>query len=42
MTCPDSALSEPLLELLLQNGLDALPQALTIPLNAAMQVERQK
>ena len=42
MTSHDSTLSEPLLELLAQNGLDALPQALTILLNAAMQAERQK
>ena len=30
------------MELLAQNGLDALPQALTILLNTAMQAERQK
>ncbi|MCX6378992.1 MAG: IS256 family transposase [Armatimonadetes bacterium] len=38
----DSTLPEPLLESLCQNGLDALPQALTILLNLAMQAERQK
>lgn len=36
----DSTLPEPLLESLCQNGLDALPQALTILLNLAMQSER--
>ncbi len=39
---PECTLPEPLLELLVQNGLDALPQALTILLNAAMQAERQQ
>ena len=35
-------LPESLLEPLLQNGFDALPQALTLLLNVAMQMERQK
>ena len=38
----DCTLSAPLLELITQNGLDALPHALTVLLNAAMQAERQK
>jgi transposase-like protein len=43
MTHPqDCTLPEPLLELLAQSGLDALPQALTLLLNLAMQIERQK
>lgn len=42
MTHTDFTLSEPLLAMLVDNGLDALPQALTLLLNAAMQAERQK
>lgn len=43
MTYPENGTpSAPLLELLTQNGLDALPHALTVLLNAAMQAERQK
>ena len=38
----DCTLSAPLLELITQNGLDALPHALTVLLNAAMQAQRQK
>ena len=38
----ECTLPEPLLALLADNGLDALPQALTILLNAAMTAERQK
>lgn len=42
MTALDSTLPNPILELLTQNGFDALPQALTLLLNLAMQAERQK
>ena len=38
----DCTLSESLLETLTSQGLDALPQALAVLLNAAMQAERQK
>lgn len=38
----DVTLPEPLLEQLCQNGLDALPQAIALLLNAAMHAERQK
>lgn len=39
---PDCTLSEPLLEILTEQGLDALPQAMALLLNAAMKAERQK
>ena len=38
----DCTLSQPLLETLAEQGLDALPELLRILLNAAMQAERQK
>jgi putative transposase len=38
----DFTLSEPLLEQIAEQGLDALPQAMALLLNAAMRAERQK
>ena len=43
MTCQrDFTLSEEILSSISQNGLEALPEAMTVILNAAMQFERQK